>query len=202
MHNLSVLFLQLFTNCVIYMHKQRDMLACTQFLTICLLCSVSHLKKQQEIGSKTQIDSEIYTRMYVCIYIYAHVDVCIYKIWDQMGGERLGIHSHCYKIGFFSQQNVGFLCMLCCFGFLSKMPLVIHSPKFHLLTLCVLLWQGIQDLVLQRCFCQFAPIFTSTARLIIKHFIINVAIVRPSVFAYIFVLPLLLCFACLLWRIL
>lgn len=44
------------------------------------------------------------------------------------------------KLFFFSQQNVGFLCMLCCFGFLSKMPLVIHSPKFHLLTLCVLLW--------------------------------------------------------------
>lgn len=42
--------------------------------------------------------------MYVCIYIYAHVDVCIYKIWDQMGGERLGIHSHCYKIVFFPSK--------------------------------------------------------------------------------------------------
>lgn len=45
MHNLSVLFLQLFTNCVIYMHKQQDMLACTQFLAYLPIVFCKSFKK-------------------------------------------------------------------------------------------------------------------------------------------------------------
>lgn len=45
------------------------------------------------------------------------------------------------------------------------------------------------------------PIFTSTLRLIMKCSIINLTIVRLTVFASIFVVPLLLFFPFLLWKI-
>lgn len=123
--NLNVLFLQLFTNCVIYMHKQQDMLACTQFLDFfepsCVLLSYSKKKKRK--GNRNLVRP---WNIYMCVCIYVHRCVCICRhIHIHISGIKrdekdcflyksktrrlmsLDIRSHCSIIFyFFPQQNV------------------------------------------------------------------------------------------------
>lgn len=77
------------------MHKQQDMLACTQFLDFfwAQLCTLKlfQKKKKKEKEIETKLDPEIY--MYVCVsmcvYVCVYVGTYIYTYLGSRGMRRI-----------------------------------------------------------------------------------------------------------------